>query len=124
MGWRAVEMVLGLWIAASRALLPVPAEAAGSRVHDVAWGACVILFAFAACFPRGRVASLGVAAAAIEIVLLGRFGEPHPRSFVAQSYILTGLLLLMICPIPTRLRRAEPDEALATATARSPVPRM
>ena len=112
MAWRALEMVLAVWVAVARTVLPAAEGDAGNRVHDVAWAALVIAASLIACLPRGRAASIAVALAAIELVLLGRFGEAHPRSPVAQSYVLTGLTLLMICPLPTRLGRARDRTAV------------
>ena len=96
---RYLEILLGLWLAASPWVLVHP-EPYLRHLNEIASGAAVVVLGIASFFRPTRWAHLLIGVVALWIGAAAYFYEPRPGPPGAQNDITVALLLLMICILP------------------------
>lgn len=115
---RVVECMLGCWLLISPFVFRYEDRGAAWWINDHAIGLAVIAFGLMSYWRPTRRMHLLSVAAALWLVLYGRFGHEYPFPPAAQNYITLGLLLLMLAIIPSRA--SQPPEAWRKEPAEVP----
>lgn len=97
---RHVEMMLGLWLAASVFVFAVPEQALAVWIVDLVGAALVIALAGLCYWKPTRRAHLGILVVALGLMLYA-FVQPRPLAAWQQNHLLTGMLLAMFALVPS-----------------------
>ena len=132
---RAVELMLGCWLAISPFVFRHAPTAHHLWVNDLVAGALVATLALLSFRRVSEKAHLGSIAVGLWLIAFAYLQPEAPSSVAAQNYMVTGLLLVMLAVLPSfseappagwrafnreRSERSERSGAAATAPTSSP----
>jgi hypothetical protein len=96
---RVVEVMLGLWLAASPFIFRHAAGQTAFWVNDFACAFAIIALALLSFWQRLAYAHLAIGLVALWLIAFG-YLTPYPAPPASQNHILLGLVLLMFAIIP------------------------
>ena len=97
---RVVELMLGVWLAASPFFIPQPTSGHFSMINAFVCATIVVIASCLAYWEPTRHARAITAVVALWLVGRAYLAAPHPASPWLQNEFLIGLLLLMFAVIP------------------------
>ncbi|TWT90129.1 hypothetical protein Mal64_05120 [Pseudobythopirellula maris] len=97
---RAVEIMLGLWLAISPAIFRGGEAEAALWATDLAVATWVIVCACLSCWLPLRHAHLAILAASGFLIAIAYLETGAPESATAQNHLMLGLLLAMFAIVP------------------------
>lgn len=105
---RTAEVMLALWLATTPFVFRF--ENAPPLWWAIAFGAAVLvlMFSLLSFWPPARRAYLGSLAVGVGLAAFGYFAGGRPNPPALQSFLITGLLLIMLGVIPSDTARPPP----------------
>jgi len=120
---RAIEVMLGCWLAMSPFVFRHGSEERMLWINDLTCGLAIVTLALLSFWSPLRYMHLAILAPAFWLVFFG-FIAGHPAPPASQNHILLGLLLLMFAIIPNEAnspplsRAAAPDSSSRSTSIR------
>lgn len=100
---RAIEVMLGCWLALSPFIYRHPKDETALWVVDLTAGALVIILALMSFWTKTIRAHLGILVVAAGLVAFGYLYQPHPAPPALQNNVLMGWLLIMFAIMPSQV---------------------
>jgi len=97
---RVVEVMIGLWLAASPFIFRHPPDQGAFWVRDLLCAAAVTSLALFSFWSRTRRAYLGILGVGAYLVLSAFLSDASPPPAALQNDLLVGVILLMLAILP------------------------
>jgi O-antigen ligase len=98
---RVVEVMLGLWLAASPFIFRHPPDQKALWVRDLACALVVVCLALPSFWRRTRRAHLGILAVGAYLALSAFLSDANPPPAALQNDLIVGIVLLMLAILPS-----------------------
>ena len=98
---RVVEVMMGLWLAASPFIFRHPPDQEALWVRDFLCALAVISLGLLSFWRRARRAHLGILAVGAYLVLAAFLSDASPPPAALQNDLLVGVVLLMLAILPS-----------------------
>lgn len=97
---RVVEVMLGLWLAASPFVFRHDSGATAYWSNDLLCALLVVVFGLLSFAERFRLAHLATIGVGLWLIGFGYLASPYPAPVALQNNVVLGLLLVMFAIIP------------------------